>query len=292
MNEEACAAQHFGLWMVQAKWLMAMSSAYNAGTLPKVATDEYDNRLYTVGSDGIATVAISGQLTKGRSSFGGTSNIQTRKALRVAENDSDVRGIMLLIDSPGGTVAGQQPMADEIARIARSGRKPLWAHADDGMHSAALWAGTQAARVTASPMTEIGSIGTVATVADTSGMAEQQGVKVHVVSTGPMKGAFTPGTEITDEHLDKLQKRVDELNGFFLKAVAKGRGMPIDAVRELATGDDWLAADAKGNGLIDEVMSRDDAYRSMQRMLDDQQRSRQEAARRRGRMAKIADLGG
>lgn len=292
MNEEACAAQHFGLWMVQARWLMAMSSAYNAGTLPKVETDEYDNRLYTVGSDGIATVAITGQLTKGRSSFGGTSNIQTRKAVRVAENDSDVRGIMLLIDSPGGTVAGQQPMADEIARIARSGRKPLWAHADDGMHSAALWAGTQAARLTASPMTEIGSIGTVATVADTSEMASKAGVKVHVVSTGPMKGAFAPGTEITDEQLDKLQQRVDELNGFFLKAVSKGRGMPIDAVRELATGDDWLAADAKANSLIDDVMSRDDAYRSMRRMLDDRDRGRQQAARRAGRMAKIAELGG
>lgn len=292
MNEEACAAQHFGLWMVQAKWLADMSAAYNAGTLPKVERDELDRRLYTVGLDGIATVAITGQLTKGTSSYGGTSNIQTRKALRVAENDSDVRGIMLLIDSPGGTVAGQQPMADEIARIAKNGRKPLWAHADDGMHSAALWAGTQAERLTASPMTEIGSIGTVATVADTSGMAEQQGVKVHVVSTGPMKGAFTPGTEITDEQIDKLQQRVDELNDFFLKAVSKGRGMPIDAVRDLATGDDWLAADAKKNGLIDEVMSRDDAYRAMRRMLDGRDSDRRSASRRAGRMARIAELRG
>jgi protease-4 len=292
MNEEACASQHIGIWAAKESWLEWAVSSYNAGTLPKVKTDEYDQRLYSVGSDGIATVAITGQMTKGRSSFGGTSNIQTRKALRVAENDSDVRGIMLLIDSPGGTVAGQQPMADEIARIAKSGRKPLWAHADDGMHSAALWAGVQAARLTASPMTEIGSIGTVARVEDTSGAYEQRGIKVHMRSTGPMKGAFAPGTAITEEQLDKLDVRLEEMNGFFLKAVASGRKMPIADVRELATGDDWMAAEAKDKGLIDEVMSRDDAYRAMRRMLDDRDRGRQAASRRSGRMAKIADLGG
>lgn len=107
-----------------------------------------------------------------------------------------------------------------------------------------------------------------------------------------MKGAFAPGTAITEEQLDKLDVRLEEMNGFFLKAVASGRKMPIADVRELATGDDWMAAEAKDKGLIDEVMSRDDAYRAMRRMLDDRDRGRQAASRRSGRMAKIADLGG
>lgn len=291
MTEKDCYAQHFGLWMVQSRWLLAASSAYNAGTLSKVDMQAGDP-LYTVDDTGIAYIAIQGHLTKGVSSYGGTSNVRTRRALRAAEQDRKVRGIFMDIDSPGGTVSGQQAFADEIRAIARRGQKPIVAHAEDGMHSAALWAGVQAQRVTASPMTEIGSIGTVASVADTSGAAEQQGVKVHVVSTGPLKGAFTPGTEITDEQIDYLQKRVDEMNQFFLEAVKNGRGMPIAKVRELATGEDWMAAEAKEHGLIDAVMSRDDAVTMFRRELRSRDAASRASSDARLRAAKIAELGG
>lgn len=291
MTEQECAAQHFGLWMVQGRWLTAAAQAYNAGTLPKVKVDA-DAPLYSVDETGVAYVGIYGQLTKGQSSFGGTSNVRTRRALRTAEADRDVKGIFMDIDSPGGTVAGQQAFADEIRAIGKRGIKPIVAHAEDGMHSAALWAGVQAQRVTASAMTEIGSIGTVASVTDYSGAAEQEGIKVHVVSTGPLKGAFTPGTEVTDEQLEFLQKRVDEMNQFFLNAVKDGRGMSIAKVREIATGEDWMAAEAKTIGLIDDVMSRDDAIASFRRDIKRRDAESQARSDSRRRAAEIARLNG
>lgn len=290
MND--CAAQHFGLWMVQGRWISAAVQAYNAGSLPKSVVDEDDDQLYSVDSTGIARVSLSGPILKGKSSFGGASSTMTRRALRTAERDADVKGIMLMIDSPGGSVSGLKPMADEVAAIARRGIKPIVTHAEDSMHSAALWTGVQSQRVTASPMTEIGSIGTVATVTDYSGAAEKDGIKVHVVSTGPMKGAFTPGAEITDEQLGWLQGRVDQMNAFFLDAVKRGRKLSAAKVRDLATGEDWMAADAKANGLIDDVMSEDDAIESFRRMIKQQGSSRQSSANARRRAAMIVDLGG
>ncbi len=292
MNDKqpACAAQHFGLWAVKPAWLNMMATAYNAGALPKVAVRADGEPLFGVDQSGIAFVQITDQITKGESSHGGTSSIRTRQALRAAEQDKDVRGIMLLIDSPGGTVAGTKALSDEVARINREGRKLIVTHAEDAMHSAALWVGVQAGRVTASAMTEVGSIGVLAVVEDSSKMAEDMGVKVHVISTGEMKGAGVPGTEITDEMLTEIQGRVDEINGFFLNAVKAGRGMGIDAVRALADGRDWLAAAAKEKGLIDEVMSQDDAVRTFRVMIRDRDRDRQRAADNRMRAAKMVGL--
>lgn len=288
---EACAAQHFGLWAVKPAWLRSMAAAYNAGQLPKVVVDADERPLYRVDPSGIATVSISGQILKGDSSFGGASSVGLRQALRAAEADSDVQGIMLLIDSPGGSVSGIQALSDEVSRIRREGRKLIVTHAEDSMHSAALWVGVQAGRVTASAMTEVGSIGVMAVLQDSSKMAEDAGVKVHVVSTGEMKGAGVPGTEITDELLKEAQARVDEINGFFLHAVKAGRGMGIESVRALADGRDWLAADAKANGLIDEVMSQDDAVRTFRVMVRRRQAERRQAADTRRRAIKIAGMG-
>lgn len=291
MTEQDCAAQHFDDWLVKSSWLASAVNAYNAGNLPKIEFDA-DAPLYSVDETGVAYVGVYGPITKGVSSFGGTSNVRTRRALRTAEQDRDVKGIFMDIDSPGGTVAGQQAFADEIKAIGKRGIKPIVAHAEDGMHSAALWAGVQAQRVTASAMTEIGSIGTVASVTDYSGAAEKDGIKVHVVSTGPLKGAFTPGTEVTDEQLEFLQKRVDEMNQFFLNAVKDGRGMSIAKVREIATGEDWMAAEAKSIGLIDGVMSRDDAIASFRRDIKRRESAARSSSDARRRAAEIAKLNG
>ena len=291
MNKQACAAQHFGFWMVQPRWMSAAAAAYNAGTLPKVTVDaETGDSLYEVTPNGIAVVDIDGQITKGRSSFGGTSSVIARRALREAHSDGDVRGIMLRIDSPGGTVAGLMPFADEVFRIRKSGNKPIVAHGDDLVASSAYWVGSQAETMTASPMTEVGSIGTVAQVVDTSERDKSRGVTVHTVSTGPMKGAFFQGTEITDEQLEWLQGRVNELNGFFLNGVKRGRAMPIDKVRESATGEDWLAADAEVRGLIDGVMSFEEAMISLARTIETRERERARESASRRRRAAIAEM--
>lgn len=292
MNDkyELCAAQHFGYWMAKPSWLAAMIASYNAGTLPKAVVDQDDQPLYRVDETGVAYIGVQGQLTKGRSSYGGTSSVATRQALRAAKADGDVKGIMLDVDSPGGTVDGQLALGDAVYRVRAAGNKPIHVHADGGMHSAALWTGSQAGFVSASAMTEIGSIGTVASVRDYSEAFENEGVKVHVISTGEMKGAFTPGTEVTDEMLSDLQARVDEMNQFFLNAVKRGRGMSIADVRALADGRDWLAADAMGKGLIDAVMDRDEAVNTLRKEIRHAERDRKSASRARMRRAEIAGL--
>lgn len=279
-----CFASYMGLWMYEPQRLIAQVSALRAGQVTiRAGEDDRPGEppLYAV-ERGIALIQISGTMMKAKSKYGGTSTVRTRQAIRTAANDPKVGGIMLSIDSPGGTVAGTHDLADDFRRAGMM--KPTAAHTSDLMASAALYVGTQAGRLTAGPAAEVGSIGTVAVVEDSSKAAEMAGVKVHVVSTGPYKGAFADGAPVTAEHLSHLQDRVNESADMFISAVAQGRSMDKRDVKKLADGRVFAARDAKQNGLIDDVESFDQAFRALERRVGEQQAE----ARRRSKTAQAA----
>lgn len=246
-----CAAQHFGLWAIEPVWFARAVESVRAGTFEIVAPADEPGDLYTTGSDGVATIDIDGHIVKGESSYGGTSSVRTRQAIRKAASDDDVRAILLRVDSPGGTVAGTAELAADVRDAGRF--KPVYAAIDDLGASAAYWVASQAQRVSANATAEVGSIGTVAIVDDTSGLYEAAGVKVHVISTGPYKGAFADGTEVTDEHLAYLRERVESLNAFFQSDVKAGRGFDAKGLAAVSDGRVWGAKEAKALGLIDAV---------------------------------------
>jgi len=94
-----------------------------------------------------------------------------------------------------------------------------------------------------------------------------EGVKVHVIRAGEMKGVGTPGTEITADHLADMQRVVDGLNEHFLAGVTSGReALTAKQVRELADGRVYIAAEAKKLGLIDAVGSFDQALSDLQKL--------------------------
>lgn len=277
---QRCAAQHFGPWMVEPYWFMQAVAAVNSGAMQpetEMATDGNDGDGLVVDENGIVSIPIHGQMTKGESSFGGVSTVRTRQTIRRATRDEAIKGILLHIDSPGGTVAGTAELADDVARANEI--KPVFAYIEDLGASAAYWVASQAGRLSANATAMIGSIGTLLVLEDTSGKAEQAGIRVHVVSTGPYKGAFADGVEISEEQLDYAQGLVDELNGHFLQGVKRGRDMPIGDARKLADGQLHVAAQAKGLNLIDAVETLDETVDKLRKLTNRKQgRSSREVA--------------
>jgi signal peptide peptidase SppA len=273
-----CVAKHLGPWLIEPGWFQQAVSAVKAGLWqPKqravslaaiqvgsdgaiearTRRDSEDEPIYFVDSAGLAIVPIDGPMLKGESKYGGANTLAIRRQVRMAAKDPDVKGIFLAIDSPGGTVAGTQELAADVADAGRA--KPVFAHIDDLGASAAYWVASQAGRITASPTSEVGSIGVLAVVEDSSGMAEKKGIEVHVISTGPYKGAGVEGAPITKDQLAYMQDRVDAVHEHFLDAVAAGRGEPRKTVDGWSSGKVWIAAEAARMGLIDEVMRMDEA---------------------------------
>lgn len=205
----------------------------------------------------IMIIPIEGTIMRAESSFGGTSSVQIRRIIRDAVNSPEVKGIMLKIDSPGGTVAGTDDLAQEVRAAAE--KMPVHTHVDGLIASAAFWVGSQVTRLTITRTSEAGSLGTVAVVNDMSEMAKKEGIKVHVISTGEFKGAFTPGSEVTEKQLADLRSIVEKLNVFFKQAVEDGRQLSSKIVNKLFDGRVHVAEDALELGLIDGISGFDEA---------------------------------
>lgn len=226
------------------------------------SSSEEDKPYAMVGS--IAVISLIGAMTKKSTSFSsGASTIELRSLLRAAARDEDVTGILLRVDSPGGSVSGTADLADDIASITQ--RKKCVAYVEDTCCSAALWVASQCSAIYSNRTAIIGSIGTYMAIEDYSRLAANQGIEVHVLSTGKHKGAGVPGAAITSEQLAHFQQTVDDLNEHFLSAVSKGRGMSRSRLTEYADGRVWVGEQAVEIGLIDGIASFDDVLLTMQK---------------------------
>lgn len=264
LHLDKCQAYHFGPWMIEPEWFKNALAHVNSGAWkPKGETADPDGDnpgLYQmVGSTAI--IPISGPTMKARSKFGGTSSIDARNQIRRAVMDDAVSRIMLHIDSPGGTVAGTDALADDVRYAASV--KPTRAHISDMGASAAYYVACQADYVTATKGSLVGSLGTRMVVVDSSVAAEKEGFKVHDVSTGEFKGAGLTGTPITDRQLQYFQDLVEAGCAHFKDAVMQGRDFSKDKTDALFDGKVHDAEHALTLGLIDAVVSFDDAMAAL-----------------------------
>jgi signal peptide peptidase SppA len=281
-----CAAQHFGLWAVWPKWFTEALTAVKSGMFraqTQYQTDADGNVVYTWDvTDGIATIPIRGQTQKGDSSFGGTSTVRVRRALREAYGRSDVRSVLLHVDeAPGGTVAGTDDLARDIAEAPKG--MDVYAQIDDLGASAAYWLASQAKKVFANPTALVGSIGVYTVLEDTSGAYELAGVKAHLVSSGPYKGAGVAGVPVTEEMIAGVKEIVDDTNEHFLAAIMSGRGMDKASAKGVADGRVWIASKAKRLGLIDGIQTLDQTIAQIR-----EQNAARDAKRAASRKAKAS----
>ena len=175
-------------------------------------------------------------------------------ALNDALNDESVRRIVFDIDSPGGSVAGVIELADQI--FAARAKKPIVAVANSLAASAAFWLGSQASRMYMSPGAEVGSIGVYVAHEDCSQALADSGVAVTLVSAGRFKTEAHPFGPLDAAAKAFMQTRVNDYHSAFTKAVARGRGVPIDAVRSgMGLGRTLGAAQAMAERMVDGVMS-------------------------------------
>lgn len=259
--------QYFGPWFMEESYFMQEVQALQTMDLTvhiekakqdaAVAEEQANGKPFRVIRDNIARIDIEGTMTKRGSSLGGGGTIATRRQVRTAMNDPDIAGIFLRIDSPGGTVAGTKDLADDVFAATR--RKPVMTFFEDTGASAAYYVGSQATVKRANTSAVIGSIGTVLVVMDLSEMAKDRGIKVHVVSSGPFKGAGAPGSEVTEQHLAYFQERINQASELFMKDVSRGTSLNMSQVRQLADGRIHMADKAVELGLIDGVASMDEA---------------------------------
>ncbi len=252
---------------------LAKSARIEAGEVARLNDESLAGPASYSVADRIATVPVCGVLLKSDAdaqmfrAYGeeATSYGEITTALNAAEADPGVSAILLAIDSPGGQVSGIHAVSDAVF----AARKPTAAHIETLGASAAYWIASQADTISASRGANIGSIGAYVPVVDMSKMAENAGIKVHVISSGPMKGAGVPGAEVKPEHLAEVQARIDHIHGEFVADVARGRGDSPTHINESADGRVYSSGEAATRGLVDSISSSpNDSLKKVYTMKD------------------------
>lgn len=219
------------------------------------------------GSGAIAVLPIYGTIVQRASMLGmcegGTGTQDVSQALRAALADDSIGQVLLDIHSPGGSVYGVSELGDEIYQARKT--KPIVALANSLAASAAYWLGCQASEFYVTPGGEVGSIGVWLAHEDWSAALAAAGVKTTLISAGKYKTEGNPFEPLADESQAFLQSRVDDYHRAFTKAVSRGRGVGIDAVRSGMGQGRMLGADqALEQQMVDGIETFDGMLRKMQ----------------------------
>ena len=163
-----------------------------------------------------------------------------------------VRGILLRIDSPGGAVAPAQEIYSEIMKL-RADHKTVYASMGTVAASGGYYIACAADYVLANPGTLTGSIAAVMVFSNIEELANKIGVKPVIIKSGKYKDVGSPLRAMNPEERKLLQNVVDDVHQQFVQAVAKGRGLPVSEVNEIADGRIMTGQQALTLKLVDEM---------------------------------------
>jgi signal peptide peptidase SppA len=210
----------------------------------------------------VAVIPVYGVIAPRMNQFsemsGGTTYESLSRRLQAAVADKGVRTILLDVDSPGGSVAGNTEFAREVMAARRI--KPVVAQAQFTMASAAYQLAAAATEIVAAPSAQVGSIGTYSIHNDLSAALEQFGIKRTYISAGEGKVDGNETGPLSASALERRLAAVNQAYDMFVNTVVQGRGagMTADRVRNEWKAHVYSAADAKANGMIDRVATLDE----------------------------------
>lgn len=183
------------------------------------------------------------------------------RALQRGLADGTVQRIALIVDSPGGMVAGCAECGEKIFE-ARS-VKPIEGFAHESAYSAAYWLISATGKITVSRTGGVGSIGVVTSHTDISERMKQLGARITFIFAGKHKVDGNAYEPLPDDVKARIQVRIDELYGVFVSTVARHRDLEESAIRE-TEAQCFTATEAKSNGLADAIGPLDDALASFE----------------------------
>ncbi len=183
------------------------------------------------------------------------------KSIKKANDDEHVKGVLLVVDSPGGTVTDSHKIYHWLKILAE--KKPvvvsMGSLAASGGYFVSMGAGPKA-KIFAEPTTWTGSIGVIIPHYEVTEAAEKIGFKSAPLKTGEFKDALSPFRELTERDKEVWGNILNQSFDLFLDVIDENRDtLDREQVRELATGQIYTAKDAKEKGLIDEIGFQEDA---------------------------------
>lgn len=234
------------------------------------------------GGDKILTLTLEGVMMDGnmQSLLGGESSgaVKVRDQLLKAAKDKSVKGVLLRINSPGGSVGISQEIYEAVKKVRL--KKPIIASMGDVAASGGYYVASACDYIISNPGTLTGSIGVISHFTNLEGLYGKFGVKDMTVKAGKYKDIGSSTRGMTDEEHEILQELVNDTYDQFINDVYEGRrtndaskygqlrkNLTRDEIRELAQGMIYTGRQAKEVGLVDKLGNYSDSLEELQKLV-------------------------
>ena len=176
---------------------------------------------------------------------------KTLENIEKAKTDTNIKGVLLVVDSPGGAVAPSVEVAYAIKEL--SMKKPVVAYASVTIASGSYYASIWADKIIANPGSMVGSIGVIMQGVNTKELMDKIGIQTQTVKAGKYKESGTPTRKWTEFEEKQLQSVIDDTYNMFITDVATARNLDIKNYTSFADAKIFTSKQAKDVGLVDEV---------------------------------------
>jgi protease-4 len=227
------------------------------------------------GKDKIVLIDISGVLSskekKGLLALQHEASIvaRVREELKKAAQDKQVKGLILRINTPGGTVTSSDIIYREIKRFKDEMHVPVVACMMEVATSGGYYVALSADTIVAHPTSVTGSIGVIALKFNAKGLMEKIGIEDETIMAGDKKDLFSPFRPITEEEKVIVKNMLNDFHQRFMNVVAEGRrGLDREEIKKVADGRVFTAGQALEEKLIDEIGYLDDVIAVVKKKAD------------------------
>ncbi|HZK43047.1 MAG TPA: signal peptide peptidase SppA [Syntrophomonadaceae bacterium] len=219
----------------------------------------------------IGVIEINGAITGNTSvsliDSGTAGADEIMKAIRKAGDRSDIKAVVLRINSPGGTSGASQEIGLELDKLRATG-KPIITSMGDVCASGGYWIACSSDHIVANGSSLTGSIGVIMELTNLQGLYEKIGISSRVIKSGDMKDMGSPSRELTSEEHQLLQAIIDDSYEQFLDQVMQGRKdkIDVDELKTIADGRIFSGRQAFELGLVDSIGNYYDALETAEQI--------------------------
>ncbi|MFM6184146.1 MAG: signal peptide peptidase SppA [Dolichospermum sp.] len=199
----------------------------------------------------IAVVYAEGEIVNGRGNDGEIGGDRFAKIFSKIRENSQIKAVVLRINSPGGSATASEIMQREI-KLTRQ-IKPVIVSMGDVAASGGYWIASDSHRIFAEPNTITGSIGVFGVLFNGQKLGNNNGITWDTVKTSEYADQQTISRPKSPQELEVYQRSVNRIYNLFLEKVSQGRKLPNAKVAEIAQGRIWSGIAAKKIGLVDEI---------------------------------------
>ncbi|MGL5377602.1 MAG: signal peptide peptidase SppA, partial [Cetobacterium sp.] len=203
-------------------------------------------------SNKIAIIYAEGEIN-----YNGNNNLSSESitpdkfisALNTASKDDSIKGIVIRVNSPGGSALASDIIYNSIKKV----EKPVYISIGNVAASGGYYISTAGKKIFADKNSITGSIGVVSLIPNFKNLTEKVGVNINNLSFGKYSDLYSVTSEMTEERKQKIYSSNFKVYEEFLSKVSVGRNLSLEEVEKIAQGKIWLGEEALDNGLIDSI---------------------------------------